>query len=598
MFALSLDRATSTIGPPLEPMRRETILHHLAALLEQQLNQLDALDASSGITDESFDDIPTASFAVPRPEKDALEALPVCELKRLADAHRLDGIIKEGSKKAELVALLTSLACAPCEEGAPAAATDTVPRRVSQPSQCTICMNDFREDDELKVLPCSELHCFHTSCIQQWLCKQASCPLCRNECGERRPPPPPPDPLVIGESMISQLSGPDGPPIEHAFFLVDTGQVGNGANGGGGSVLLGLDFGQLARLGGGLPRLEGEFDSEDESERGALRWVGTEEGEWGDGDEEEDEDDDDEEEESMFLEEDSDEEMSSLRRTELLEVDGGGEEDEDGAADGGMTAASLAVYTNAYDHGVRAARPLRAAHTAVGSSTIGSTRTTTSSLAPRLRPATPLRLSSAARTAAATPSSARSTSRSGRNSGRGGGRSTTTTTNNSSTSSARNTRPPSPSARPSSHRNAASSSNTAAAASTSHRPFSRSQQRAATPPRVPTPNRSAARRILSGPLHTPESTTAARGASPPPPPPPRTPSRAAASSSPRTERNDRTRALPQLLPDPSTTRLLPTRSRRPSLRSMLPLSMGPRRSSASSQPQQQQDRARRQTVEV
>ena len=85
MFALSLDRATSTIGPPLEPMRRETILHHLAALLEQQLNQLDALDASSGITDESFDDIPTASFAVPRPEKDALEALPVCELKRLAE---------------------------------------------------------------------------------------------------------------------------------------------------------------------------------------------------------------------------------------------------------------------------------------------------------------------------------------------------------------------------------------------------------------------------------------------------------------------------------------------------------------------------------
>ena len=199
----------------------------------------------------------------------------------------------------------------------------------------------FERTTSSRCSPCSELHCFHTSCIQQWLCKQASCPLCRNECGERRPPPPPPDPLVIGESMISQLSGPDGPPIEHAFFLVDTGQVGNGANGGGGSVLLGLDFGQLARLGGGLPRLEGEFDSEDESERGALRWVGTEEGEWGDGDEEEDEDDDDEEEESMFLEEDSDEEMSSLRRTELLEVDGGGEEDEDGDADGGMTAASL-----------------------------------------------------------------------------------------------------------------------------------------------------------------------------------------------------------------------------------------------------------------
>ena len=56
--------------------------------------------------------------------------------------------------------------------------------------QCAICMGDFAESERLKVLPCSELHAFHEECIQQWLSKQSSCPLCRNECGVRREPPP------------------------------------------------------------------------------------------------------------------------------------------------------------------------------------------------------------------------------------------------------------------------------------------------------------------------------------------------------------------------------------------------------------------------
>ena len=45
-----------------------------------------------------------------------------------------------------------------------------------------------RDDDELKQLPCSALHVFHTACIQTWLGTQSTCPLCRTECGERQPP--------------------------------------------------------------------------------------------------------------------------------------------------------------------------------------------------------------------------------------------------------------------------------------------------------------------------------------------------------------------------------------------------------------------------
>ena len=49
------------------------------------------------------------------------------------------------------------------------------------------------EGEELKRLPCSSLHAFHTPCIRQWLTKQSSCPLCRCECGERQLPSPPPE---------------------------------------------------------------------------------------------------------------------------------------------------------------------------------------------------------------------------------------------------------------------------------------------------------------------------------------------------------------------------------------------------------------------
>jgi hypothetical protein len=45
---------------------------------------------------------------------------------------------------------------------------------------CNICLEDFKEGDNMRLLrPCS--HAFHTQCIDQWLCKVASCPICKNE---------------------------------------------------------------------------------------------------------------------------------------------------------------------------------------------------------------------------------------------------------------------------------------------------------------------------------------------------------------------------------------------------------------------------------
>lgn len=43
---------------------------------------------------------------------------------------------------------------------------------------CTVCLNEFQEQDLLRVLPtCS--HAFHSDCIDMWLQSNSRCPLCR-----------------------------------------------------------------------------------------------------------------------------------------------------------------------------------------------------------------------------------------------------------------------------------------------------------------------------------------------------------------------------------------------------------------------------------
>ncbi|XP_062217868.1 probable E3 ubiquitin-protein ligase ATL44 [Phragmites australis] len=50
-------------------------------------------------------------------------------------------------------------------------------RRPSE-SECTICLVEFAEGEQLRVLPhCT--HGFHVACIDAWLGAHASCPSCR-----------------------------------------------------------------------------------------------------------------------------------------------------------------------------------------------------------------------------------------------------------------------------------------------------------------------------------------------------------------------------------------------------------------------------------
>jgi len=42
---------------------------------------------------------------------------------------------------------------------------------------CTICMDDFVDDEVQRHLPCS--HTFHKTCVDQWLKQKCTCPICR-----------------------------------------------------------------------------------------------------------------------------------------------------------------------------------------------------------------------------------------------------------------------------------------------------------------------------------------------------------------------------------------------------------------------------------
>ncbi|EKM80980.1 hypothetical protein AGABI1DRAFT_119517 [Agaricus bisporus var. burnettii JB137-S8] len=47
---------------------------------------------------------------------------------------------------------------------------------------CPICIVDFEEGDDIRVLPCEGKHRFHPECVDQWLLQlSSSCPICRQD---------------------------------------------------------------------------------------------------------------------------------------------------------------------------------------------------------------------------------------------------------------------------------------------------------------------------------------------------------------------------------------------------------------------------------
>uniref|UniRef100_A0A1J3E787 RING-H2 finger protein ATL60 n=1 Tax=Noccaea caerulescens TaxID=107243 RepID=A0A1J3E787_NOCCA len=56
---------------------------------------------------------------------------------------------------------------------------------------CAVCLQDAVEGEKMRRLTACR-HCFHADCIDPWLEKRSTCPLCRAEI----PPVPPGNPLI------------------------------------------------------------------------------------------------------------------------------------------------------------------------------------------------------------------------------------------------------------------------------------------------------------------------------------------------------------------------------------------------------------------
>lgn len=75
-----------------------------------------------------------------------------------------------------------SAAATPGEPSTSSAAVpdaDLVPDAIGRET-CPICIIDFEDGDDLRVLPCEGHHRFHQQCVDQWLLElSSSCPICR-----------------------------------------------------------------------------------------------------------------------------------------------------------------------------------------------------------------------------------------------------------------------------------------------------------------------------------------------------------------------------------------------------------------------------------
>lgn len=69
----------------------------------------------------------------------------------------------------------------PVQVANPAGANeDPMPDQIGRET-CPICIVDFEEGDDLRVLPCEGHHRFHQLCVDPWLLElSTSCPICRH----------------------------------------------------------------------------------------------------------------------------------------------------------------------------------------------------------------------------------------------------------------------------------------------------------------------------------------------------------------------------------------------------------------------------------
>ena len=61
----------------------------------------------------------------------------------------------------------------------PTSKITNVDKLMEEKRKCCICLEDYKNDDEVLTLPC--IHLFHSDCIKTWTKRQNNCPICKYE---------------------------------------------------------------------------------------------------------------------------------------------------------------------------------------------------------------------------------------------------------------------------------------------------------------------------------------------------------------------------------------------------------------------------------
>ena len=67
------------------------------------------------------------------------------------------------------------------------------PKSLNDEPRCLICLCDFEVGEKVSALPCC--HCFHTKCLDEWIVRNAKCPICKFEITLKN---------LIGEDIIKE----------------------------------------------------------------------------------------------------------------------------------------------------------------------------------------------------------------------------------------------------------------------------------------------------------------------------------------------------------------------------------------------------------
>jgi hypothetical protein len=84
-----------------------------------------------------------------------------------------------GIDEAVLAAYPTTVYSKPRREKDQAAGERAPPEDVTAGTQCAVCLAEYADGDELRRLPGCQ-HAFHRRCVDDWLRRRPSCPLCRS----------------------------------------------------------------------------------------------------------------------------------------------------------------------------------------------------------------------------------------------------------------------------------------------------------------------------------------------------------------------------------------------------------------------------------